>query len=272
MSGPLDMNNNPINMRTASLIDPGSGIPNYVIGMVPTPNGAAPTTTVDISSGEAKALGKLVISPAVFTKKLNAVWAAGSGNGGLDVGVVANSSTYHVWSIRKISDQSPEFLLSLSPSAPTVPAGYELICRVGSFLTNASGQIIPWKQYGNRVKLDLAAAEYSLTTSFNNPSFSPASAPDGISVDLQAIVATSVGANSSANHRADTAQDTTSIGWASLYFNSGSTTVIASQIGQTIRSTSAGLIWVRGDITIGTATLSLYIAGWADYTVPRIGA
>src|SRR5690606_3084649 len=44
---------------------------------------------------------------------------------------------------------------SLSPTAPTVPPGYGLVVRVGSFLTDGSGVIRPFQQVGNLFRIEL---------------------------------------------------------------------------------------------------------------------
>lgn len=250
-------------------------MPDFVRGLVPNPNAALPLVNLDISAGDARFGGKYVSFAGILTKRLNAAWSAGSGGGFLDTGAVAASKTYHVYVLRKLSDITVgDFIASLSNTSAgvTVPAGWEILAngRIGSILTNASSQIIGFKQYGSRVKLDPGVAEFTISSSFNNPVYNPAGLPDGISVDARLLFQTSVGVNSAANFRADTESTSGSIGDAGMYLNVAA--AVASQVGQKVRTTASGLLWIRGDVTVGTATMSLTTVGWDEYTVPRIGA
>lgn len=82
-----------------------------------------------------------------ITKRLDANWSSGTGNGGLDTGAKAVSTTYHVFIIRKDSDESCDILFSTSVSSPSMPVGYTYKRRIGSVITNASGNIIQFKHY-----------------------------------------------------------------------------------------------------------------------------
>jgi microcystin-dependent protein len=109
-------------------------------------NGAAPTTTVDVGLGAARSLGNPVFSSVTISGVLQAAgaWSAGTGGNKLDTGVRAVSAWYHVFALRRIAGGEADVLFSLSPTGPQVPAGYELICRIGSLGTDASGFIRPF--------------------------------------------------------------------------------------------------------------------------------
>lgn len=84
-----------------------------------------------------------------MNKKLNANWAAGSDQGGLDTGTKANSTWYYCYAIYNPTTQASDFLFSASATSPTLPSGFTKYKYVGSFLTNSSGNIIAFKQVGN---------------------------------------------------------------------------------------------------------------------------
>lgn len=65
-----------------------------------------------------------------------------SGAGGLDTGSEANSTWYNVWFIQKSSDGTQSLILSVSATAPTMPAGYDIKRRVGELYNNASGNLM----------------------------------------------------------------------------------------------------------------------------------
>lgn len=116
-------------------------------------DGSSPGTTLsfpaqvrfDLSDGTAMAL-------AAMTKRVNANWTAGTGNGALDTGSVANSSTYYVYVIHNPTTLATDVLFSLSATAPTMPSGYTKSRRVGSFTTDGTatinGHLIDWAEAG----------------------------------------------------------------------------------------------------------------------------
>lgn len=76
---------------------------------------------------------------------------------GLDAGALATSTWYSVWVIW--NGVTTAGLLSLSATAPTLPAGYTHKARVGWIRTDASGNKypLPFKQAGRRVQYVVAA-------------------------------------------------------------------------------------------------------------------
>lgn len=122
----------------------------------------ASATTFGIATGIARnedgGTGFNMTLASAFTKSLSA-WAVGSGNGGLDTGAVAATTSYHVHLIRKDSDGSIDVLYSLSFAAPTMPGGYTARRRIGSILTNGSSQIIAFSQVGDEFLLDAAVVD-----------------------------------------------------------------------------------------------------------------
>lgn len=75
--------------------------------------------------------------------KTTGSWAAGTGNGGLDTGAIANNTWYYVYAIYNPSTLATDYLISASSSSPTLPSGYTKSKRLrGFFKTNGSAQII----------------------------------------------------------------------------------------------------------------------------------
>jgi len=70
-----------------------------------------------------------------------------AGAGGLDTGSEASDTWYAVFVIADSSEvNSPDVLLSLSATAPTMPGGYDVFRRLGWVRNNASSDIIPFFQ------------------------------------------------------------------------------------------------------------------------------
>lgn len=101
------------------------------------------TNTVNITLSAAMSDGLLQASGA---------WAAGSMQNKLDTGARANSTFYWVHVIRKDSDESGDWLFSLSRTAPTMPAGYTYFRRIGFVRTDGSGNIIDFVQVGDEFR------------------------------------------------------------------------------------------------------------------------
>lgn len=120
-----------------------------ISGLVPSNNSGAPTTTVDMSAGSCRdATDAYNLSlAATFSKRINATFTAGSGNGGLDAGTVAANTWYHVFLIRKDSDGSSDILLSTSFTTPTMPSGYTAKRVIHSIHTDASALIEAFISY-----------------------------------------------------------------------------------------------------------------------------
>lgn len=73
-----------------------------------------------------------------------------SGAGGLDTGVEAASTWYHVWAIAK-ADGTQNILLSTSAGSPTLPAGYVFKGYIGAIYNDASSNFRTFTQRGNVV-------------------------------------------------------------------------------------------------------------------------
>jgi hypothetical protein len=106
---------------------------------------------IDIAAGRAGAgTGDYnLILAAAITKQLDANWAVGTNQGGLDTGSKANSTWYHVWVIGRVDTHVVDVLFSTSATAPTMPANYTKKRRIGAIKTNSSGNIIAFVQYGD---------------------------------------------------------------------------------------------------------------------------
>jgi hypothetical protein len=103
-------------------------------------------------------------------KRIDASWAAGTNQGGLDTGTVANSTWYYVWAIYNPTTDAAGYLLSASPTSPTMPSGYDYKVRIGEVVTNSSGSIRAFVQNGDKFSfLDFPAWDLNTTS----PSVSP---------------------------------------------------------------------------------------------------
>src|SRR6185312_14564198 len=91
------------------------------------------SATFGIAAGEAAdstAVDLLSLGSA-YTKT-TAAWSLGSGGGALDTGSIAANNFYHVFLIKRPDTGVVDVLVSLSATAPTLPANYTLFRRIGA--------------------------------------------------------------------------------------------------------------------------------------------
>jgi len=86
--------------------------------------------------------------PSSMAKNLGSTWVAGTGNGGLFAGSVANNTWYYFFLIRKDSDGSIDAGFDTSLTAANIPAGYTAYRRLGQFKTNGAATLYKVYQYG----------------------------------------------------------------------------------------------------------------------------
>lgn len=165
-----------------------SAFSGLLYGLTLSNNGTDATNDIDIAAGIAidSTNAKFIKLASGITKRLDAAWAVGTGNGGLDTGSIANT-TYHVWLIIRTDTGVVDVLFSTSATSPTMPTNYDYKRRIGSIL-RAGGAIMPFKQYGDVFTRDVPTPDVN---NDNNPGTSATlrtlSIPAG--VQMEAIIA-----------------------------------------------------------------------------------
>lgn len=111
-------------------------------------NVANSNTHVDIAAGTVFKGPRLVRNLATLTKRLNATFVAGNGNGGLDIGAVAANTSYFAYALRKDADGSFDAVFSTSATIggvnTTSLTGYTIVKPIGVVLTDGSSNIRPF--------------------------------------------------------------------------------------------------------------------------------
>lgn len=143
-----------VNRQTALALGVASNAPGFIFGLTLSNNGSDATNDIDISAGSCASNDasptNLTLATAL-TKRLDAAWAVGTNQGGLDTGSIANT-TYHVWLIRRSDTGVVDALFSTSATSPTMPASYTQKRRIGSII-RASGAILLFTQAGDDFSL-----------------------------------------------------------------------------------------------------------------------
>jgi hypothetical protein len=113
-----------------------------------------------------------------LTKRLDAAWAVGTNQGGLDTGSIADG-TYHVWLIRRSDTGVVDVLFSTSVSSPTMPSNYDQKRRIGAIM-RASGTIRPFRQEGDWFVHDVPVREVDSTNPGTSAVSVGLSVPSGV--------------------------------------------------------------------------------------------
>lgn len=141
-----------------------AAIKGHIYGLTLSNNAIDATNDIDIAAGEAASAETdpvLMVLASSLTKRLDAAWAVGSGNGGLDTGSIGNA-TYHVWLIQRSDTGVVDALFSLSATAPTMPANYDRKRRIGSII-RSGGTILGFSQNGDTFILNVGVNNRSST-------------------------------------------------------------------------------------------------------------
>lgn len=121
---------------------------SYLAGL--TLSAAGSSATFGIAAGQcADSTNTVLMTLAAALTKTTSAWSAGSGNGSLDTGTIANSTWYHVYLIQRTDTGTVDALVSTSVSSPTLPSPYTLKRRIGSMKTDGSAQWVAFVQDGD---------------------------------------------------------------------------------------------------------------------------
>ena len=121
-----------------------------------TSNGTDASHDIDITTGAATDstnASVLVLSSAI-TKQIDASWSVGTAAGGLDTGSVSTSTWYAIFLIKRSDTGVVDALFSTSFTSPTMPTNYDYKRYIGAVLTDASANILAYKQIGDVFELE----------------------------------------------------------------------------------------------------------------------
>ncbi len=154
----------------------------YIAGLTLANNASDAVNDIDIAPGIATAGDQTAILKLAssLTKRLDAAWTAGTGNGGLDTGSIANT-TYHVWLIQRSDTGIVDALFSASASSPTMPANYDRKRRIGSII-RSSGAILAFSQSGDQFLWKSPPMDWNVTNPGTASATRTLTVPSGIQV------------------------------------------------------------------------------------------
>lgn len=244
-------------------------------GMEISNNGTDPTNDIDITAGSRRDITDSVnIIGAASTKRLDASWSVGSGNGGLFSGSIANT-TYHVFAIMRPDTGVVDYGFDTSVSAANRPASYTYYRRIAS-IVRTSDAIKPFVQDGDRFMWKTPITDVSA----NNPGTSAVTRtltlPTGIRVGAEITVSGLGNPNSNTAGFGgiyisdlaldDVAADVTGASTLSVYVQMTSAAVANIQLGTSITCMTNTSAQIRSRVAVSSSAATLYICtkGWID--------
>jgi hypothetical protein len=156
----------------------------HLFGLGLTNNTTDADNDIDVATGTARSddnAANITLS-GVLVKRLDANFAAGTNQGGLDTGSKANSATYHVFAISD-GASTVDVLFSTSLGSPTMPSGYTKKRRLGSVITDGSGNIRAFVQTGDRFQLTTPVLDFNASTIGTARSLVALTVPAGLKVE-----------------------------------------------------------------------------------------
>ena len=144
----------------ANLTGVASGMPRgYLSGLTLSNNTSDSEHDIDIAVGEARdtADGVDLTISSTFTKKIDATWASGSGNGGLASGVSLSADTwYHVYLVELDAGGADAGFDTATNAANLVATSgvASAYRRIGSVLTDSSSNILGFTQFQDEFIFD----------------------------------------------------------------------------------------------------------------------
>lgn len=239
--------------------------PGLLFGLTLSNNAGSPTTAVDVAAGQAvdSTAAVFMALGSTLSKSINAAWAVGTGQGGLDTGSVAANTWYHVHLIERTDTGVVDALFSLSATAPTLPTNYSVFRRLGSVLTNGSSGIIAFSQSGDTFLWSDPPNDVNTSSLSTSGNLLILSIPSGVQVEsiLQTLLSgpgsTVVGLLLLSPDQSNVTPTTSNL---TLAVNSFIVTTL-NQI--RVRSNTSSQIRSRSTSATG-ATLLIFTIGWVD--------
>lgn len=164
-TGATNATNARANLGVPESVASGVAFKGMLFGLTLANNATDATNDIDVAAGAAASDSSTPVVMTLassLTKRLDAAWAVGSGNGGLDTGAIANTS-YHVWLIQRSDTGVVDALFSTSATSPTMPSGYDRKRRIGSIIRSA-GAILGFDQTGDLFTLNINVTNVSTSS------------------------------------------------------------------------------------------------------------
>jgi hypothetical protein len=272
---------------TAAVARANLGVPSvaaiagYLYGFTLS-NGSDATNDIDFTAGQATDSSNTVsIAGTAMTKRLDADWVAGTGQGGRSSGAAITDTTYHWYAVAKAAGADPDYYAHTSLTVATVltalraePGGGDYIYgrRIGSII-RASGSILGFSQLGDEFLLKASILDITAANPGTGAVTRTLTVPIGIQVwakvNTQVVNSGTGGASSVYLSELDKNSEGASITAAPLIQTAGSLSAAGGATNSgagplLVRTNTSGQI--RSSLRFSDASVTLHIAtlGWID--------
>ncbi|CAD7036299.1 hypothetical protein RHAB21_02507 [Pseudorhizobium halotolerans] len=162
----------------------------HIQGLTLSNNGSDSANDIDVAPGAAGSDGStpvLMTLAATTTKRLDAAWAPGSGNGGWLDGTTMPNGTGHAFLIQRSDTGVVDVGFSASLS-PTLPTSYDRSRRIGSVI-RAGGALLGFSQQGDDFLLSTPVSDANALNPGSSAVLRALTVPTGIKVDAYFVAA-----------------------------------------------------------------------------------
>lgn len=239
----------------------------FVAGLTLSNNAGDPNNKIDIAPGRTRGNGVTVVNPATITAAL---------------GAVTPNTTYHIHALRNNATGEFSVTADVSPTSPYVAPGYTRVQRLGAIMTDGSGNIRPFVQDGNEFRYAVSGGNgvSAYGSTVGNRAYSLLTCPVPTGVRLKLLLSLTLGVVSTPNPQdggeaifgdgANTDVRTHIHRWG---VTSGGGTGIAfwTMDPVSVRTNTSGQIYFGIQSASGTNGSQLWVRGWIDESIPRIG-
>jgi hypothetical protein len=242
--------------------------PGSLFGLTLSNNGSDATNDIDIATGIAadSTNADTITLAAGLTKRLDAAWAVGTNQGGLDTGSIANA-TYHVYLIKRPDTGVVDAIFSTSASAPTLPTSYTLYRRIGSIVRTGAA-IKAFFQEGDYFYWSVQASDIAA----NNPGTAAVTATLTVPVGIRVLAVINAGFTDSdtagAMYFLITALDQTDTTPSATAFIVGHPNEVGGKITPSTvtqaRTNTSGQVRYRISQSDASVTAIIQTLGWID--------
>lgn len=162
--------------QVATLANASAVRRGHLFGLTMSNNGTDATNDIDFSAGEVASDSTtpvLMTYASAMTKRLDANWAAGTGNGGRNSGAAIANTMYRCYAVSKAGGADPDFYFHTSDTVATVltalqaetgGADYVNARRIGN-IVRASNAIRLFRQTGDHFNYAVPIAETDVAIS-----------------------------------------------------------------------------------------------------------
>jgi hypothetical protein len=139
--------------------------PGYLYGLT-LRNDTDASHDIEISTGEARDEGDAVdlVLTALLTKRIDAAWAVGDNNGGLNTGTVAADTWYEMHLIRRSDTGVVDAMFTTTANRATLPTSYDSQRRIGWVRTDGAANILAFTQVGDYFTLTASIEDAQAAT------------------------------------------------------------------------------------------------------------